>query len=291
MPSVIPYDEMWRELERVDGGNEINMSFSIHDDLPLAHLVCPYCHYGWNIEDIDDCVRDFRSETMPISGPAGMTLGQFWESLEGMTDADRSWQPEMLVRNDRFIDLSPKYPGTDKDYEKELVKNKNGWMSAENLSIHMGSIEPGVEPGKPNPAAASYVVQPGDETHVNARRYYHVKCKQASIDSITLGEFKKAFLDAGIQVNNWLGVENEYGSRSYRGNWYSVMTNYGQIKIGWRKRVIEVKFPCFFSTASFFPKENVTKFDTSIHAWSYDKLVEYLKVFKSFCVRNEPVEG
>lgn len=63
--------------------------------------------------------------------------------------------------------------------------------------------------------------------------------------------------------------------------WFIVTTKKGRIKIGWRKRVIEINYMETIneqSSQSLFPNEDVTKFDKTIHAWSLEKAKEYIDV-------------
>jgi hypothetical protein len=61
--------------------------------------------------------------------------------------------------------------------------------------------------------------------------------------------------------------------------WFLVTTAKGIIKIGWRKRVINIDWSNsdIKSTGDeLFPNENVTKWETGIHAWGYEKAKEYI---------------
>lgn len=61
--------------------------------------------------------------------------------------------------------------------------------------------------------------------------------------------------------------------------WYVITTKLGRIKIGWRKRVIEIDWSdsIIGKTAwALFPQEDVTKEDKLIHAWGYEKAKEYI---------------
>lgn len=75
---------------------------------------------------------------------------------------------------------------------------------------------------------------------------------------------------------------NEYFGDDYYGKthpWYIVTTSKGRIKIGWRKRVLNIdwKGSEISKTADdLFPNEDVTKWETGIHAWSYEKAKEYI---------------
>ncbi len=66
--------------------------------------------------------------------------------------------------------------------------------------------------------------------------------------------------------------------------WLIVTTKIGPIKIGWRKRVISIswKDSDVVKTADeLFPEEDTTKDHQMIHAWTYEKAVEYLKILHS----------
>jgi hypothetical protein len=61
--------------------------------------------------------------------------------------------------------------------------------------------------------------------------------------------------------------------------WFVVTTPVGRIKIGWRKRVINIDWSesdVKTSAQDLFPREDVTKFERYIHAWGYEKAREYV---------------
>ena len=88
-------------------------------------------------------------------------------------------------------------------------------------------------------------------------------------------------------------IPNGYGSSGYYKHlpWFVVTTSIGRIKIGWRKRVINIDWSETTQTKSgamLFPDEDVTKggqYDYQgdgekgryVHAWGYEKAAEYLK--------------
>jgi hypothetical protein len=62
--------------------------------------------------------------------------------------------------------------------------------------------------------------------------------------------------------------------------WYIVTTPKGRIKIGWRKRVINIDWSDSAITEKgkdLFPTEDVTVGDTYIHAYGYSKATAYLR--------------
>lgn len=73
-------------------------------------------------------------------------------------------------------------------------------------------------------------------------------------------------------------IPNEY-SNSYPTPWFLVTTHKGVIKIGWRKRVIQIDWTdsdIEEETKDLLPDEDVTKFEKTIHAWGYEKAQEYI---------------
>jgi hypothetical protein len=76
---------------------------------------------------------------------------------------------------------------------------------------------------------------------------------------------------------------NEY-NLGYGNPWFIVTTRIGRIKIGWRKRVINIDWEDSLiktKSRSLFPNENVTKEDYYIHADGYKKAKEYIDVLLS----------
>lgn len=78
-------------------------------------------------------------------------------------------------------------------------------------------------------------------------------------------------------------VPNEYGSGPYYKfhPWYVITTGVGRFKIGWRKRVLQLSWDqttCNKLAQDLFPNEDVTKFDKTIHAWSYEDAKRYIDV-------------
>lgn len=78
-------------------------------------------------------------------------------------------------------------------------------------------------------------------------------------------------------------IPNGYCSRACCINypWFIVTTKIGHIKIGWRKRVINIDWSKTIVKATaenLFPNEEVTMEGHSIHAWGYEKAKEYLDI-------------
>ena len=87
-----------------------------------------------------------------------------------------------------------------------------------------------------------------------------------------------AFGDRAIYVEE---IRNGYSNRAEQSHlpWFTVTTSIGRIKIGWRKRVVSIDWEdslCKKDGSELFPDENVTKGGPYIHAWSKEKMIEYV---------------
>lgn len=97
---------------------------------------------------------------------------------------------------------------------------------------------------------------------------------------MTEEQAKALFLLAGFNVTRLHRLENRYWPEAYveqRRNspWWLVLTEFGPVEIGWRKRVISIDWQ---DTAArvVVTEDEVTKDTTSVHAWSYVKALTYL---------------
>lgn len=71
---------------------------------------------------------------------------------------------------------------------------------------------------------------------------------------------------------------NEYGGLT---PWFIVTTPKGNIKIGWRKRVILIDWDgsdIKEKAEELFTQEDTTKYDRTIHAWGYEKAKDYISI-------------
>jgi len=72
-------------------------------------------------------------------------------------------------------------------------------------------------------------------------------------------------------------IPSEYSSNDFI-PWLIVTTSKGPIKIGWRKRVINIDWSeSDIQDTDLFPNEDVTKGDKYIHAWGYEKAKSYIE--------------
>lgn len=82
---------------------------------------------------------------------------------------------------------------------------------------------------------------------------------------------------AGIEFRQLYETPNLYwqGRNEITGPWWLIVTERGIIRIGWRKRVIEIDWSDIGRRVEV-TKDDVTKEPTLVHAWSYPKALEYL---------------
>jgi hypothetical protein len=99
-------------------------------------------------------------------------------------------------------------------------------------------------------------------------------------------EVKALFLLAGIEVQETRQLPNgywpdhpDYAEIRRNEPWWMIVTPFGLIEIGWRKRVIEISW---VGTAfrQIVTEKQVTKSEVMVHAWSFIEALEYLTTFR-----------
>lgn len=61
--------------------------------------------------------------------------------------------------------------------------------------------------------------------------------------------------------------------------WFIITTEVGRFRVGWRKRVMSLDWSgtnIGITAEGMFPNENTTRYDKTIHAWSYADLARYV---------------
>ena len=99
-------------------------------------------------------------------------------------------------------------------------------------------------------------------------------------------ELTELFKSAGFNTIHVETIDNEYCSESccYKYPWVIVTTPKGRIKIGWRKRVMNLDWSesdIKDIGTELFKDENTTTGKDYIHCWSKEKAIEYLKKLNS----------
>jgi hypothetical protein len=89
---------------------------------------------------------------------------------------------------------------------------------------------------------------------------------------------KSIFISAGFEVLKLYELTNQYwGKNDVVGPWWLVKTPIGFIRIGWRKRVIEIDWSDT-GIRKIITESDVTKDETMVHAYTVPLAVEYLQL-------------
>jgi hypothetical protein len=271
IPDVLTKNEFWAYI-RKNAGKDLMLSFSMNGgDLPLPGLKCAHCGMHWEIQNCHDTVVWHATEVFPLTEFVGKTLRDVKVEYEQSDDAIyRLQQYDIIIRNDKHIDLSLKYPNPEHDWEESIVKNERGWLDEKD-----GITD-------------DYVVQEGDEGFFNVWKFFHNTCNRAHLYQEEERQFRGIFEKVGFKDIRMESLPNEYCPCDHCAPWFNVNTEFGPIKIGWRKRVINIDWGAATETLkacdqlpkksilSLFKDEDVTKDNTYIHAWSLEDAQDYL---------------
>lgn len=266
LADVMDRESFWKVIRAQDPECMIGFSDA---QIPPAEIICPVCKKPWTIDDCCDAMQYRGSEgekTISLKDFVGKTLNEVQMAFDAKTDAIYCMnQPELIIRNDRFIDLRPNPDHADynKQYPQQpIVMNKYGWL------------------GEKDGIGGNYVVQEGDDGYFNIWRYYHHACNRQRLNEEERIQFERIFEKAGFKELDveLLPTKNQYCACDYCACWFNVNTIYGTgILIGWRKRVINIDWSQWgYDFSYLFPKEEVTKWSGGIHAWGEEKAIEYL---------------
>jgi len=142
--------------------------------------------------------------------------------------------------------------------------------------------------------------------HARADTFQHVYCHKLSAEREVMQEFRGYLDKAGLERALLSAIPNEYWKEDTAEPWCLARTPFGTLKIGWRKRVLNIDWSAVLNERlakidkldldtrydaraalhktidanTLFPNEDVTRWETGIHAWGAEKAVEYLKVIR-----------
>ena len=109
-----------------------------------------------------------------------------------------------------------------------------------------------------------------------------VKANETDKRNDHVTELTELFKLAGFDTIHVETIDNQYCGEAccYRYPWVVVTTKKGRIKLGWRKRVMNLDWSESDIKAigtELFKDENTTTGNHYIHCWGKDKAIEYLK--------------
>src|SRR5579859_941724 len=114
---------------------------------------------------------------------------------------------------------------------------------------------------------------------------------------MTEDQVKAVFLLSGLETTQFYKIENEYWPKAYvkereETPWWLVKTEFGLIKIGWRKRVINIDWTdtglIIDANANRdyefhklpITRDDVTMWEHGVHAYGYGRAADYLNELK-----------
>lgn len=103
-------------------------------------------------------------------------------------------------------------------------------------------------------------------------------------------QLEALFILADIQIKRATQIPNQYcppPSKHFPDEcpickerpWWLVETSFGIVKIGWRKRVIEIDWSCT-ELHGELTNDQVTQSEVMVHAWGWPKALEYMRNLK-----------
>jgi len=139
-------------------------------------------------------------------------------------------------------------------------------------------------------------------------KWYHIGCRLLDNELTSMKYFSEITSKAGLTKSPIVLIPNEYyldQDDPYTSPWALIKTYKGDIKVGWRKRVINIDWKDLYDKKiantnekdyeirwsingeKLFANEDVTKSEHMIHAWSLEKAVEYItKICEAFEVKT-----
>lgn len=263
VPNVLTDDEYWEYVEQT---NNKYRGFSLGSNIPEAHIICSVCNCDWELHNLDDITKTSKTKVIDLKNFVGQTLDVVKKHYRSLTNAIYFMQSEILIKNNKYIDLSLKYPDAEKgSWKKSIVKNEDGWLS------------------KDDGITDDYIIEEGDSGFFNVWTYTHKMCNIIKQENSEREYFKTVFEEAGFSQILLKTTINEYWNNNKYGPWFLVTTEIGIFKIGWRKRVINIEWPknkINPDYLSLFDYVKDTKDSSHIHAWKREQAVEYLKKIK-----------
>ena len=117
--------------------------------------------------------------------------------------------------------------------------------------------------------------------HREESPHRHKSCQELAIIEEEMVMFKDILDKSEISYSSMRAIPNEYYRDStFFGPWFIVETDLGPLRIGYRKRVINIDWTgtqVNHNGDILFKDQDVTTGRTMVHAWGREKAVEYLR--------------
>ena len=119
----------------------------------------------------------------------------------------------------------------------------------------------------------------GDEMgEINNIQFYHPECLRLKKTIDQQIKFEEVLKKAGFKFTLFTPIKNEYWTYPEYSKWFLVDTECGQIKIGWRKHVINIE--CESVDMKELTTDTVTNDSHCVHAWNYEDAEIYLRTLR-----------
>lgn len=253
---VIRRESLWSVL----GDEKWSISTGMSSELPPSHVLCQECGKGWTLGNAHDAAQ--RRDSIVVDLVPGQTIAERELAWKDKTDGLYSFGNAPGVRNEKFVDL------TNNGRSGGGIVNEKGWRH------HHPAL-------KDERLTKEYVAEAGDMCSMDVWRYEHTRCQMIRKFRAEREFFVQVFNEAGLGHVVLSEIPNGYWPDAYEDMqtpWFLARLPYGNIKIGFCKRVISIDWSDTKTDLyQLFASEDVTKEKYLVHAWGKDKAVEYLK--------------
>jgi hypothetical protein len=259
MPKVLTRDAAFNYFGSLTG-TQVSMTTYHTSDVPPSHVICPMCKKAWALANAHDTFVTHADRTVPLT--VGKTIADRQKDWDSDPEGVFRFNPEPSVRNDKFVDPNP-HP----EFKNEKV-NEGGWR------YHHPPFNHEV-------LSRAYVAEEGDEASITVFTFHHKRCWELMKARNERKYFEDIFDRAGLKPMVLDEIPNGYCPCERCAPWYVAKFPLGDIKIGWRKRVISIDWSSTgHDLLKLFKDEPVTKEPGLVHAYGTDKAVDYLSRIK-----------
>ena len=250
LAATLPAVTTWEALHVF---KNLRMETTMDSGVPPVHVRCPKCAKGWTLETAHDTFVSRVDHVVPLL--AGATVAKAEETGRLSAEGVFRFGPEPSVRNAKWIDLT---------VVDGRVVNEKGWRHHH-------------PPFKGERLTRDYVAEEGDECSITAGFFYHKRCWELRKARREREFFEEVFEKAGASGALLNEIPNSYCQCEVCAPWFTARLPYGDITIGWRKRVISIDWSGLPDLSALFAEESVTKGPNMIHAYGKDKAIDYVR--------------
>jgi hypothetical protein len=250
LKAELPQVTTWENLRVF---KNLRMESAMDAGVPPTHVRCPECAKGWVLETAHDTF--VSREDRVVSLTAGATIKTEEFGFANNSEGVFRFGPEPGVRNAKWIDTA---------VVDGRIVNEKGWRHHH-------------PPFKGERLTRDYVAEEGDSCSITVWLFHHRRCWEIKKVRQEYVYFREVFEKAGATGALLKEIPNSYCPCETCGPWFVARLPYGDITIGWRKRVINIDWSSTkVDLSGLFLEEDTTKGAHMIHAWGKDKAIDYV---------------